>query len=213
VIKILLADKQELAVEGLKAIINQDDEFELVAPISKDKAQLFENLIEYQPDLLVIDYDFETLISVEELEEVKSLSPLTKTLIVSSDKNKRNILKVLNTNVESYVTKECPKYEIIDAIHATAKGQKFFCNKILDTILKGKTTKYENSCDPSVLSDREVEIIKLIAEGCSSLEIADKLFLSHHTINTHRKNILKKVNLKTPTELVVYAINSGLVEL
>lgn len=89
-----------------------------------------------------------------------------------------------------------------------ARGEKFICNKILDVILEKNTYDTNNE---TVLSERETEIIKLIAEKYSSQEIAEKLFISIHTVYTHRKNIMKKLNMRSPVELILYAIDKGIV--
>ncbi|MDN5205333.1 response regulator transcription factor [Fulvivirgaceae bacterium BMA10] len=209
-IKLLLADKQDLSRAGLKALIAQHTDLKIVDEV-KSKAHLIEALNNTDASLLILDYNLADFVSVEDLLDLQTISPKTRLLIISSDNDKDNIKKALESGINGYVTKECSQEEIVGAIRATSKGQKFFCNKVLDVLLEKNFQKEEEDCEPTNLSKRETEILKLIAEGNSTIKIADKLNLSHHTINTHRKNILKKLNAKSPAELVIYAINTGII--
>jgi two-component system invasion response regulator UvrY len=97
------------------------------------------------------------------------------------------------------------------AIQSTAKGEKFFCHKILDIILEKHFAPAPRGLDPTVLTIRETEILKLLAAGYSTQKIADQLHVSPHTIHTHRKSIIRKLNIKSPTEFVIYAMDFGLI--
>lgn len=210
-ITVVLADKHDLTSAGIRAFINEKHDLKLIhAPLTK--GSLIKSLQDSQPDVLIADYNIDGFLTLGDLEEAKNTSSKTKVLIISSDNDREKINQALESGINGYVTKECSKQEIINAIYATAKGQKFFCNKILNILLEKHTKKDEENCEPTNLSKRETEILKLIAEGNSTLKIADTLHLSHHTINTHRKNILKKLRVKSPTELIIYAINTGLVK-
>ena len=116
----------------------------------------------------------------------------------------------------SYIKKDCDLQEIYDAVLETAKGNKFFCGKILETINKSNLDVDDIdygglTCDPVMMSDRENEIIVLIAEGYTNDQIAEMLFLSKHTVNTHRKNILFKLGVKNTAGIVMYAVKTELV--
>ena len=142
---------------------------------------------------------------------MKSVSPKTNILIISSDENRDTIHFILENGVNSFLTKDCDETEIRNAIYATAKGEKFFCGKILDIIFEKHYSKDNGeSCEPTELTTRELEIVKLIIEGHSTKEIADQLCLSHHTIYTHKKNVMKKLGIKSTSELILYAVNTGL---
>lgn len=210
-IKVVLADRHDLTSAGIKAFIAERNDLTLIkAPTTKNA--LLKSLKENKPDVLIADYNIQGFLTLKDLAEAKAISSQTKLLIVSSDNDLENINRVLESGISGYVTKECSKQEIVNAIYATAKGQKFFCNKILDILLEKHNQKEDENCEPTNLSKRETEILKLIAKGNSTLKIADKLHLSHHTVNTHRKNILKKLKVKSPTELIIYAMNTGLIK-
>jgi DNA-binding NarL/FixJ family response regulator len=114
--------------------------------------------------------------------------------------------------VTSFLTKTCDETEIFSAVRAAAKREKFFCSKVLDVLLEKHFPGTDN-CAATELSVRETEIVRLVAEGYSSKDIAKMLFLSPHTVHTHRKNILRKLGIGSTSELVLYAVNTGLVKL
>ncbi len=210
-IKVLLADKHDLTSAGIRAFIAEKHDLTLIKSATS-KVAVLKSLAESKPDVLIVDHNIQGFLTLNDLAEAKEISSQTKLLIISSDDDRENINRVLESGINGYVTKECSKQEIVNAIYATAKGQKFFCNKILDILLEKHNQKEDENCEPTNLSKRETEILKLIAKGNSTLKIADKLHLSHHTVNTHRKNILKKLKVKSPTELIIYAINTGLIK-
>ena len=134
-------------------------------------------------------------------------------LVISNDQQKSRVLTVLETGIHGYVTGECCEDEISRAVVAVAKGEKFFCNKIIDVLLEKKISNGEEpDCEPTILTEREIEISTLLAEGLNGKTVADKLCISHHTVHTHRKNIMKKLKIKTAYELTIYAINTGLIK-
>ena len=112
--------------------------------------------------------------------------------------------------MNSFLSKQCDEKEILDAVLATAKGEKFYCTNVLNYLLE-KSFPKETECKPLPLSAREVEIVQLISTGLIAKEIAGKLNLSTHTIYTHRKNIMKKLGIGSTSELVLYAVNEGIV--
>jgi DNA-binding NarL/FixJ family response regulator len=117
---------------------------------------------------------------------------------------------VVESGVTGYLTRTCDRAEIEEAVLRVAEGETTYCHKVLD-LLMGRQTAPGVNCDPAILSDREVEIIRLIASGLTTKEIANTLYRSSHTISTHRKNIMRKLNLRTSSELMVFAMNAGLV--
>ena len=210
-ITVALADKQSLTRVGLRSFIKEKKDLTLLGDINSmdDLRTLLKN---EHPQVLVVDYNLRDFITIDDLQEVRQLSPRTRVLIISSDNDKASIFKVLETGINGYVTKECSQHEIITAIYATAKGEKFFCNKVLDLILEKHLYKEEkDECLPTELSVREVEVVQLTASGMNARQIADKLHLSHHTVYTHRKNVMKKLALGSVSELTLYAVKTGII--
>jgi DNA-binding NarL/FixJ family response regulator len=209
-IKVALADKQALTRVGLRSFIEEKTDLDLLEEVNSLQ-DLIETLKNHQPQVLLIDYNLRDFISIKDLREARKLSPNTRILVISSDNNKANIFEVLEIGVNGYVTKECSQQEIVGAIYATAKGEKFFCNKVLDLILEKHLKKDADECLPTELSVREVEVVKWTASGLNARQIADKLHLSHHTVYTHRKNVMKKLTLGSVSELTLYAVKTGII--
>ena len=209
-IKVVLADKQVLTRTGLQTFIKGKKDLKLLDSV-ENRQHLMQVLKKEKPQVLVVDYNLKDFITLDDLAEVRSISKQTKMLVISSDSNKQNIFKALETGVNGYVTKECSQEEIVGAIYATAKGEKFFCNKVLDLILEKHLSKEEEACLPTELTLREIEIVKLIARGHSAKKIANELHLSHHTVYTHRKNVMKKLALSSTADLMLYAVKTGII--
>jgi DNA-binding NarL/FixJ family response regulator len=132
-----------------------------------------------------------------------------KFLMISEVDNYQNTVRLLEKGVNGFLTRECDEDEIKHAVFSISKGEKFYCNKVLDIILN-KQHEVDN-CEPTVLSERENEIAALVAGGKTNKEIAQLLHLSHHTVHTHRKNILKKLGINSASELAIYALKVGLI--
>ncbi len=208
-LKVLLADSQTLTRLGMKSLLLDDYE---IATVESDKF-LFESIEKNEPDLLIIDYDQEGFFSDQIIFHTRKHCPKLKMLVISNDRNKVRILKVLESGVNGFLTRECDEEEILNGISSVVNNEKFFCNKIVDVILQKNLALDEGNCIPINLTEREIEITKLVADGNTSKKIAEVLFLSFHTVHTHRKNIMKKLGVKTVSELTLYAINVGLVNL
>ena len=163
-----------------------------------------------QPDVLILGYPRGQLDMNETLTEVITMQA-SKVLIVTDKVEKAHIQKLLGFGVKGIVTKRCSQTEIIHAIESVARSNRFFCNSILEIVMTPREEVLVNY-EPTDLSKRELEVLELIAKGFRTVDIAEKLFLSIHTINSHRKNILKKLNLKSPAQLIVYALESKLVQ-
>jgi DNA-binding NarL/FixJ family response regulator len=162
---------------------------------------------------VIIDHQCPNYFSIQSVFSVRKRFPEQKMLIISGINNNSDVLQVLEQGTQGYLTHECDEGEIKHAIFSIAKGEKFFCNKVLDIILnKHLYTADEDNCAPTSLTLRENEITSLIAQGFTNKQIAEQLFLSPHTIHSHRKNIMKKLGIKSTSELTVYAINVGLIQ-
>lgn len=211
-IKITIADSNFLSRKGLAVVLNENADFKLVAE-AISSSDLVNQSKFFKPDLIIIDYTSLNF-TLESLQQIVKKYPKAKLLAITELKSNEIISKALKTGVTSHLLKDCDQDEIVEAIYKTAKGQKFMCGKIVNSILDddGKTVKNsEYSCEGMNISDREIEIITLIAEGYSNKEVADKLFLSTHTVTTHRKNIMNKLGVNNTAGLVLFAVRENLV--
>lgn len=214
VTRILIADGQELSRVGLKRIIEEDPGLECTAILS-DGSTLLERIEETNPDVVLIDHTSSGF-HIEQVPQVLEDHPRTRFVAITPDRSGLAIQTAIRSGIMSYIKKDCSIQEIRNSLHETAKGQKFFCGKILEAIsevglnLDNIEREYLD-CEAVSLSERESEIIKLIAEGYTNGRIAEKLFISDHTVTTHRKNIMKKLGVRNTAGIVLYAVKTELV--
>lgn len=214
-IKILVADNSYLIREGFRSVIDDNNDFKLVGEAEKAE-DINEKIMLYRPDILVIDYT-SNYFNINDIAHVNKQYPVVKILAVTNPQNKEIISKAIECGVLSHLLKDCGKEEITEALYVTARGEKFFCGKIIDTVMKENSfsspLKFSErvSCEGIKLSNREIEIVRLVAEGLTNKQIADKLFLSTHTVTTHRKNIMSKLGINNTAGLVMFAIKENLV--
>ena len=208
-ISILIADNQYLIRIGLKHLLSAQEEIEVVGECRNEK-ELLEKLPKLLPDVVITDHTQTGKFDENTILKIKELSPATNILIISPDKNRKSIYQVLENGITGFLTKECVDKEILDAVAATAKNERFYCNRVMNYIMEKSFGKDEEK-GTTPLSDREIQVVKLIAKGKIAKEIAAQLHLSTHTIYTHRKNIMKKLKLSTTPELVLYAVEHGMI--
>lgn len=213
--KILIADAHTLTREGVKSLLSKRKDIH-IAGEAKDSKELSEKIKKINPDIVIIDFHIPDHFSIDDIAFIKKNYPKTSILVISTNNKKEDVLKVLDFGVNSYLLKECDEDEVINAVYASAKKEKFFCGRVMDAILERVTHHCPigsvcHHCQAVTLSEREVEIIKLIAESYTTKEISEKLFLSFHTISTHRKNIFRKLKIRSSSELILYALKKGII--
>lgn len=209
-IKITIADSHFLSRKGLAMLLNENSDFVLLVEAISN-ADLMNQSKFYKPDLIIIDYTSVNY-SLEGVQQIVKKYPKAKILAITELQSNEIIAKGLKMGITSHLLKDCDQDEIVEAIYKTAKGEKFMCGKITNAILQEKSVNAsEYSCEGMNISEREMEIITLIAEGYSNKEVADKLFLSTHTITTHRKNIMNKLGVNNTAGLVLFAVRENLV--
>ena len=199
---VVIYDPQFITCQGLENLMYRLELFREVKVVQSIK-ELDALLTESVPDLLIVDYLPKPSFRTEKLVEMGQQYAELKTLIISDDNNRARIQLIIKSGISGYLTKSCSEREIIEALHTIKDDGKFFCKKVLDIIISDEEYSYKE------LSEREIEIVKLVSTGYSSVEIAKTLIISLHTVNSHRKNILKKLGLKSPTELIIYAAEQG----
>jgi DNA-binding NarL/FixJ family response regulator len=212
-IKVAVADISFLLCEGIKSLVEHVPAFKWAG--SAHTMDTLEEILEKKsPHVLMIDQTATEFAS--SLAFVRDHFPLVQVIAINSSADKDIIGIALDDGATSYLLKECDRNEIIEAIETTAARGKFFCGKITDCLLAGETKPDKAlqrdfvSCQGVRISTRELEIIRLISEGYSTKEIAEMLFLSTHTVTTHRKNILTKLNVNNTAGLVMYAVKNSL---
>ncbi len=209
-IKIVIADAQYLIRVGLKDLLSATKDFKIIGEAT-NSMELINLVKEHQPQVVIFDYNSETNFRIEDIATVREISKNTQFLVISADESKANIYKAIQLGSISFLTKECDKEEIVGAIYATAKNEKFLCHKVIDIIIEKHIHTDDDNCKAFNLSLRETEIIKLTAKGWTAKTIAGHLFLSTHTVYTHKKNIMKKLKINSSSEMIVYAIQNSLI--
>lgn len=212
-INIVVADGNFLVRKGISSIVAANKDLQLVAE-AKDTDELREKLTLFPEALLIIDF-LSVLPRGNDLKELSSRYPMVKILAITDIQPKVLMAKSFEMGLTSYLLKECDEEEILQAIYSTAKGERFLCGKIVD-VMADNNKDFENApsfvaCDGVGVTDRELEIIQLVAEGYANKQIADKLFLSTHTVTTHRKNIMNKLGIANTAGLVLYAVKENLI--
>ncbi|WKZ66910.1 MAG: response regulator transcription factor [Flavobacteriales bacterium] len=212
-IKLLLADHGELALLALRAVFEAVPGVE-VAGSARDGISLQALLVRHRPDVVLIDHTSDGF-AARDIREGLKRAPRARFVAISHAPSSLAIMNAVRAGATSYVKKDCDLKEIIDAVSTAAKGQRFFCGKVLETLRRAghdaaRFAEEPLSCAPVILSDRECEIIGLIAEGNSYTRIAERLHLSAHTITTHRRNIMQKLGVNSTAAIVLYAVRNGL---
>ncbi|WPP50090.1 LuxR C-terminal-related transcriptional regulator [Catalinimonas niigatensis] len=210
--QILIADNQELAVAGLRHLLSKEKQFEIMDQAT-DKADLLKKLKKHTPEILVLDYANFRDFSSDDCQKLAYQYPALKIFIITADHQQEHIMQVLESGVLAFLTKDCSNQEILSAFHSIARGQKFFCNRVLDVLMNHKVYKSSADSPSGDLSEREAQIIRFIAKGMGTQEIASQLNLSPHTINAHRKNILKKLDATSPVEMIVKAMSLKIISI
>ena len=212
---IILADSSTIGKIGLRAVIDKLDGFHVINEV-ENSSELLESYNTSKPDLIIIDFLSEGF-DIDVIVKIKREYIDSKILAVTPMQSSQTFVHAMRAGVDSYIKKSCDLQEITDAIKITSNGTSFFCGKILEEIRKASievdnlSNVDELPCDAVELSKREKEVLYLIAEGNTNSEIAEILFLSSHTVTTHRKNIMIKLGVRNTAGIVMYAVKSGLV--
>ena len=214
-ISVLIFFNSEIIGRGLCSILENTKGFKVIGHYS-DKSDLSEQLLLKKPEILILDPESLALTN-EELLKFRKSFPNTRILSVTGYLKKSTFQRYLEAGVASCLLTDCGSEEIIEAIIKTNSGERFLCGKIADILLSEKESLStealrQSSCMGFGITERESEIIQLIATGLSNKQIADKLFLSTHTVNTHRKNILSKLGVNNTAGVVMFAVKNHLLE-
>lgn len=213
-VKLLLADSNQLIRLGLKSVFSDSQLFNIVEEAESNE-DLLSKAATTDAQVALIDYTSPGF-TIDVIPQVREKNKNIQFVAITYDQSGFTIVNAIKSGVTSYIKKDCDVQEIKDAVTETAAGSKFFCGKILETIQK-EAIEVQNieveamSCAPITLTQREQEIILLIAEGNTTGQIAEKLFLSAHTVNTHRKNIMAKLGVNNTAAIVMYAVKQQLV--
>jgi len=213
-IRLAIADSNELIRMGLRSVFKNNTQVEIVGEAVNEE-KLHELLSSFETDVILLDFTARGF-SIDIIPQLKKIYPKLKFVAITGDQDGRTITNALKAGITSYIKKDCDLAEIMDSVKETGTGGRFFCGQILDTLREEEIDPNDKdlsefNCEPVSISERELEIIKLIAEGNTNIQIAERLFLSSHTVNTHRKNIMAKLGVNNTAAIVLYAVKTKLV--
>jgi DNA-binding NarL/FixJ family response regulator len=208
-ITILIADDHKLIRETWSFILNSDQRFQVVSQCSNGEEAVAEAQ-RLRPKVALLDINMTPVTGLEATQQIRKFSPATKIIGVSMHSQPAYVKKLLKLGAHGYVTKNSPQNEMFEAIVEVNKGGRYICSEV-KTILSEQAFDEEANTGINSLSNRELEIIKHIKDGLSSKEISTALNISLKTVEVHRHNILKKLNLKNSAALVNYINSAGLV--
>lgn len=210
-IRILLADDHELIRTGIRNLIGSNKDFQIVGE-SADGEDALRKARELVPDVVVIDISMPKLSGIEAAKRIRSELPSVKILVLTMHENPEYVYQILKSGASGYILKNAGKDEITEAIYAVTRGSKFFSPRISELMISEYVRQAERRDDQSAgatLTTREQEVLRLIAQGLNNQQIADKLFISPRTVDTHRTNIMQKLNIHDAANLVKYALENG----
>ncbi|MDY0104294.1 MAG: response regulator transcription factor [Lentimicrobium sp.] len=210
-IRILIADDHQMFIDGLKALLKREKSFQIIGEVSSG-GQAIEFIEKTQVDLLITDISMPGMSGVELTRWVKQNYPDIKVLVLTMYNDREIVNEILMSEAEGYILKNTGKQELISAISRINGNSTYYSAEVLNTMMTRLKKQKAIERNTALLTPREIEILKLIMEELSSEEIADKLFISKRTVDTHRKNIIAKTNTRTIVGLLKFAIENNLTE-
>jgi len=215
-IKVILVDDHQIVRDGIKSLITDDPNINIITEASS-ASELRDKLETYRPDVILMDINLPDSTGIELTKELKELKPEIKVLILSMHMGEDFIVNAIEAGAKGYLPKTTSKKELITAINTISKGEDYFNESISNILIKSyvkraQTPKKEEEKIID-LTRREKEIITLFALGMSNKEIADKLFISIRTVESHKNNIMNKLELKSTVDLVKFALKNNYIEL
>ena len=209
-INIILVDDHQMLIDGIKALLKKEKNITFVGTANNGSNAL--KLIEkLKPNLVITDINMPEMSGIELTKIIKKNFPEIKVLVLTMFNEKAIISEILSAEAEGYILKNTGRDELVNAINKIACNGTFFSSEVIETLMKEVKKEKKKEKEEAQLTPREVEIIKLIVEELSTMEIADKLFISPRTVDTHRKHILDKTQSKTVVGLIKYAFEYHLV--
>jgi len=212
-IRIVLADDHQLFRRGLRALLEQQPDLTVVAE-AKDGREAVTAVQSQKPDVLVIDIGMQNLNGIEAARQLTEGHSEAAIVILSMHSDETYVLRALKAGAKGYLLKDSAEADLIRAIHAVAEGKSFFSPAVSKVLLDDYMRKLQRSGAEDaydLLTPREREILQLVVEGKSNKDVANMLNLSVYTVETHRSNIMEKLNLKGVPELILYAVRKGII--
>jgi len=207
-----VVDDHAIMREGIRALLDLHDDIEVVGEASEGK-EAVEKVMELTPDIVIMDIVMPEMDGLEATRRIRKAMPKMKILVLTQYENKEYIFSILKAGASGYIPKKALGSELVSAIRTLWQGESFLYPSTATALIEYYLHRVNEEEPYDQLTAREREILKLIADGCTSREIADTLYLSPKTVLGHRSRIMEKLDIHNRTELIKYAIRKGLVSL
>lgn len=213
-IRILLADDHSIILDGIRAMLESNTSIEIIGE-AKNGAEVIEIASKLNPDVIIMDISMPVLSGIEATKEIKKINNKIKIIILTQHENNEYIVQLFKVGADGYLLKNSKKTELLEAIKSVMINERYVGKNASKLLINNYSQSSDKSNDDKkvTLTNREVEIIKMIAEDLSNQEIGEKLKISTRTVETHRRNIMQKLNLKSAVALVRYALQNNLIKL
>jgi DNA-binding NarL/FixJ family response regulator len=213
-IRILIVEDHEVVIKGIKTLLEPYEDLEIVG-YALESEEAMKKVDELRPDIIIMDINLPEVSGIEITEKISEQFPLSRVIYYTSHVDEQLITEGFEAGAYGYVPKNFKPQELIEAIHMVYEGQKFMkgivSEKFIASYLKSEKEKKLKQDIP--LSEREIEVLKHMSLGLTNKQIADKLFISIRTVETHKHNLMKKLNIFSTAELVIYAIQNNIIKI
>ncbi len=213
-IRVVLADDHRIIREGIRNLLDQEVDIDVVGEASDGREVILKNQ-ELQPDVLIMDITMPNLNGIDATRKIIKQNPQTRIIALSMHSDHHFVAEMLQAGATAYLLKDCVYDELVQAIKLVCQGKTYLSPEVASLLVKDYRSQRQQTttAKSETLSPREREVLQLMAEGHSTKNIADKLFLSVKTIEAHRAQIMRKLDIHNVAELTKYAIRQGLTSL
>jgi len=213
-ISIILVDDHVIMRDGLRHLLSSESDIEVIGEAANGR-EAVKLVLSKKPDIVIMDIAMQDMNGIEATRQIKNENPEVKVIALSMHSERQIVVGVFRAGASGYLLKESSSLELVDAIRTIHLGRKYLSQKISDIVLQeiSEVKKDTGEIGVDVLTNRECEILQLISEGNSTKKIADVLFISPKTVESHRANIMEKLDIHNIPELTKYAIRAGLTSL
>jgi len=209
-IRVLVVDDHAIVREGICSLLARRKDVEVVGEAADGKRAI-DAVVQYDPDVVLMDIAMPVMNGLEATREIHGRFPSTRILVLTQHENKEYIMPLLRAGAVGYITKSARAEQLIEAIRTVHAEGAYLPPRITHAVIGAIAESSEASGEQVMLTEREIQVVRLVAEGLSSREIADRLSISVKTVDTHRANVMEKVGVRNAAELIKYAIRHGLV--
>lgn len=209
--RILLVDDHQLVIDGLKGFIDGLKSVTVVGEVNNGQDAITYTEI-LSPDLILMDIDMPIMSGIQATQEIKKKYPNVLIIIISMHNEKGLIKKLISFGADGYLLKNSTKEDVLKAIEHVLLGGKYFSDEVIDSLEDKIDVNNSKSQLINQLTEREIEIIRLVAEGLTNKQIGEKLFISHRTVDTHRTNLMKKLNTNNVAGLIRFAFKNKIIQ-